>query len=69
MDEQAVIEVTKRIKALEKKYVGILTAIAIDGGDHEINHLKADDVLCELLKELGLGEVAEAFDDIEKWYA
>lgn len=38
-------------------------------GDVEAAHGDADDVLCELLKALGYGDVVAAWDDVEKWYA
>lgn len=37
--------------------------------DNEIAHLRADDILCKLLRELGYGDVVSAFEKIEKWYA
>ncbi len=38
-------------------------------GDVEMDHVNADEALCKLLYGLGLGEVAEAWDAVEKWYA
>lgn len=35
----------------------------------ETAHADADDVLCELLYELGYEEIVEAYKAIEKWYA
>lgn len=37
--------------------------------DKENFHIEADDVLCELLKSLGYGDVVEAWEAIDKWYA
>lgn len=39
------------------------------GGDIEQNHLRADEVLCDLLRSLDYGEVVDAWDEISKWYA
>ena len=39
-----------------------------DGGDPYSNHVRADEILCELLTELGCNEVVEAFNKIRKWY-
>jgi hypothetical protein len=36
--------------------------------DTEIAHQDADDVLCDLLSELGYGDVVEKYYEIEKWY-
>lgn len=38
-------------------------------GDTEAAHGEADDVLCELLRSLGLDDVVDAYSKIEKWYA
>ncbi len=37
--------------------------------DVEMNHRRADDILCDILDELGLTDVTEAFGKIRKWYA
>lgn len=37
--------------------------------DTELAHCDADDVLCELLVELGYGDVVDAFHQVKKWYA
>jgi len=38
-------------------------------GDTEGAHCEADDLLCEILKELGFGEAVEIFENMDKWYA
>lgn len=41
-----------------------------DTTDPEVAHLSADGVLIELLRELGYGDVADAWESIKpKWYA
>ena len=37
--------------------------------DTEAAHGIADDILCELLTSLGYGDVVEAWNKVEKWYA
>lgn len=37
--------------------------------DVESAHGWADSILCELLIELGLTDVVNAYDNVEKWYA
>jgi len=37
--------------------------------DLESAHGTADRVLCDLLTELGYGDVVAEYDKIEKWYA
>lgn len=37
--------------------------------DEECDHGRADDILVEIIKELGYPEVEEYFNNIDKWYA
>lgn len=37
--------------------------------DPEINHEKADKILCDILEELGCSDVVENFNRIQKWYS
>jgi len=37
--------------------------------DTEGAHARADEVLCDLLREMGFGDVVDAWDKIDKWYA
>lgn len=37
--------------------------------DPETGHGDADDVLCELLKAMGYGDVVDEWEKVEKWYA
>lgn len=37
--------------------------------DTETAHILADNVLCDLLEELGFEEVTEEYHKIRKWYA
>lgn len=36
--------------------------------DTEVSHIKADNLLCEVLKGLGYAEGAEIFEAMHKWY-
>lgn len=38
-------------------------------GDNERDHAEADEIVCNLLKELGFHKVVEAYEDVGKWYA
>lgn len=51
------------------KYVKQIKEIDQNKDDRETWHVIADDILCELLKELGYDAVVDAWDDIPKWYA
>jgi hypothetical protein len=52
------------------KYITEMSMIADESRcDTEAGHAKADELLCDILKEIGLSEVAEEFDRCEKWYS
>ena len=53
---------------LNKKYLEKLENIKYHKWGKEIDHIKADDLLCELLKELGYIRLVEVFKSIDKWY-
>ncbi len=38
-------------------------------GDQEQDHIDADQVLCDLLSELGRDDVVTEYKKIEKWWA
>lgn len=38
------------------------------GQDPAANHKEADRILCQLLRELGYGDVVEAFEAVERYY-
>ena len=40
-----------------------------DRYDTECAHGRADEILCELLRELGYSDIVDAYEDIDKWYA
>ncbi len=40
-----------------------------ESGDTESAHIRADEILCELLVALGYGDVVDEFQKISKWYA
>lgn len=37
--------------------------------DYEAAHIRADDILCILLTELGYGDVVDKYEYVGKWYA
>ena len=37
--------------------------------DEEEAHVKADELMCEVLRELGYGEAVDVFKNMRKWYA
>jgi hypothetical protein len=53
---------------LKEKYLQKMKDVA-KNHDAEVAHCDADDLLCELLKDLGYEEIIEAFESVDKWYA
>lgn len=52
------------------KYITEMSAIAdYADKDQELAHINADGLLLEILREIGLSEVAEEFDRFDKWYS
>ena len=37
--------------------------------DTEYGHITADELMCDVLKELGYSEGVEIFENMHKWYA
>lgn len=60
------------IKQLTKEqymqYIGEMLD-ARDSGDIEKGHAKADDILCSLLRSIGLDLIVNIYEEIDKWYA
>lgn len=50
-------EAITKLKELQKQW------------DPEKNHGIADDILCDLLRSLGYGDVVDEWDKVDKWYA
>jgi hypothetical protein len=50
-----------------KQYIKTLNNISID--DIEALHSNADSLLCDLLREIGYGEVVDVYENIDFWYA
>ncbi len=60
-------EAKRQFEILEKthstKYKGKLS------WDEEAAHQDADNILCNILKSLGYGEIVDIYEAIPKWYA
>ena len=37
--------------------------------DYEYRHMKADNLMCDALRDLGYGDGVEIFEGMYKWYA
>jgi len=55
-------------KKLNDKYINLMQS-AVDCGDTETGHGDADDLLCDLLRELGYNELVDKYNDVAKWYS
>jgi hypothetical protein len=56
-------------RELISKYTQELKSWQVPDGDTEIAHKFADRALCDLLRELGFGEVVDEYNKIDKWYS
>lgn len=45
------------------------TLVKMSKHDPEEAHYRADNILCEILDDLGYDEIVDIFNNIEKWYA
>lgn len=41
----------------------------VNNGDIEVAHLDADDILCDVLTQLGYKELVDLYKKVDKWYA
>ena len=37
--------------------------------DEEMAHINADNLLCEVLRKLGFGELVNVYERVHKWYS
>ena len=52
------------------KYITEMSMIADESrGDTEAEHAKADELLCTILRDIGIAEIAAEFERCEKWYS
>jgi phosphomannomutase len=58
----------KQRKELRKKYVDKMKEQILNN-DTEEAHGQADDLLCELLRQLGFNSVVDEYEKVHKWYA
>lgn len=58
----------KYFEDLKEKYV-IKMQEAINNNDEETGHMNCDDILCDLLNELGFNEIIDIYNMQDKWFA
>jgi len=62
------MKLTKKQLAIKESVIARLR-IEQKNGDTECAHCNADDLLCELLNELGFIDVVNEWQEVDKWYA
>lgn len=63
-------EIGHRATLTPTEFAEQLGRIAISSrGDPEVAHSIADELMCELLKDLGYSDGVRIFRDMDKWYA
>jgi hypothetical protein len=65
----------QRLAALEPEAVTKARTVAVErleglqvAGDPEVQHEVADQALCQFLRAIGHGQVADEFEAVERWY-
>ena len=67
----------QRLAALEPEAVTKARTAAVErlediqrlhSGDPEVAHIDADQALCQFLRAIGHGQVADEFEAVERWY-
>lgn len=59
-----------KIKRVINTATGRMQQIAdMSDSDPEKYHVEADNLLVDTMRQLGLDDLAEAYDKVEKWYA
>jgi len=65
MTAEVVLSDSRATEAIEK----LREIQSLGEGDPEAAHSMADEVLCDLLRQLGFADVVEEWSKVEKWYA
>jgi hypothetical protein len=57
------------VAELQRQYWKMFEIVKKQGGDPEVEHGDADEILCEVLTLLGQKELVDLYKQIHKWYA
>lgn len=57
----------EQIKEINDKYLDRMQECE-ECEDTEIAHMDADELIIEILNDMGLEDIANSFEDTEKWY-
>ncbi len=62
-------QATKIKRVIKKTTERMQQIAAVSDSDPEKYHDEADSLLIDTMKQLGLDDLAEAYDSVEKWYS
>ena len=62
-------QMTKIKRVIKKATEDMQRIAAVSDADPEMYHEKADNLFINTMKQLGLDDLAEAYDNVSKWYA
>ena len=54
---------------MEKRKIKKRLKELINHGDTELNHMEADELLCDFLISLGHKDIVKIYQEIPKWFA
>lgn len=66
--KQTQITTKEELKVLHENCLYRMNAL-LDMYDKEEAHIRADNILCEVLEKIGFHDVINVFHEIDKWYA
>lgn len=66
--KQTQITTKEELKVLHENCLYRMNAL-LDMDDKEEAHIRADNILCEVLEKIGFHDVVNVFHEIDKWYA
>lgn len=66
--KQTQITTKEELKVLHENCLYRMNAL-LDMYDKEEAHIRADNILCEVLEKIGFHDVVNVFHEIDKWYA
>lgn len=67
--EDSMLETNEKVKKLIEELQEIRDTQYSGPSHKDTNHMKADNILCSIISELGHPEVEGIFEDIDKWYS
>lgn len=66
--ETFVVDACQSVPGLDSKHEAALKDKCFTG-DNESDHIRADEILIQILREIGMTKTADAYEAVGKWYA